>query len=143
MASSPGLGSGQCLVAADPGTRPRARFANIAEERVMSDRLTLDEAAVELRTKKRWLNDWLLAHPTDSADLPYYTPVGRKKIFHPSDIARIEFALREELKSRSVSGRRAPVKRRILKSEARTDEAAWKLAAELLNDPTLLPKSSG
>jgi hypothetical protein len=106
-------------------------------------RLTLPEAAAALRTSKRWLLEWLRKHPADKAGEPYFTPVGRDKLFHQNDIARIEFALREGVKCRSVSGRRAPVKRRILKSAEPTSDAEWKLAAELLNDPSLSNSSSG
>jgi hypothetical protein len=109
----------------------------------LSHALTLPEAAERLRKSKRWLLEWLRKHPADKAGEPYYTPVGRDKIFHQADIARIEFALRGEVKCRSVSGRRVPAKRRTLKSEERTSESEWKLAAELLNDPSLASSSSG
>jgi hypothetical protein len=105
-------------------------------------RLTLIEAAEALRKKPRWLREWLRQHPADKGGEPYFTPVGRDKIFHQADISRIEFALREGVKCRSNSGRRAPVKRRITKSEDHTSDSEWKLAAELLNDPSLLNSSS-
>lgn len=104
-------------------------------------RYTLEEAAKELRKTRRWLNEWLRAHPVDEQGIPFYTPVGRDKILLPSDITRIEDALRGELQRRSDSGRRVPVKRRIMKSEGRIedqrDHSAWKRAAELLGDPSL------
>lgn len=100
-------------------------------------RLTLQEAAAELRKTSRWLAGWLRQHPADKAGEPYFTPAGRDKLFHPNDISRIELALREELKCRSVSGRRAKARRPILKSEAPISESAWKSAAELTNDPSL------
>ena len=99
---------------------------------------TLEEAAVRLRTSKRWLMEWLRSHPADERGEPYYTPVGRDKILHQSDIARIELALREGVKCHSRSDRRAKVGRRITKSVGHTSESAWKLAAELTNDPSLL-----
>lgn len=98
---------------------------------------TLDEAAAELRKSARWLQEWLRKHPRDNDGEPYFTPVGRDKIFHQADIARIERALREGIQCRSDSGRRAQVRRRTLKSEAPTSDAAWKLAAELTDDPSL------
>jgi hypothetical protein len=108
--------------------------------------LTLDEAAAELRKSARWLLEWLRKHPTDKAGEPYYTPVGRDKIFHQADIARIEGALRGELKCLSNSGRRAPVRRRTTKSGERSEDqrvhSALKRAAELLSDPTLSNSSS-
>lgn len=103
----------------------------------MTQRLTTSEAAQSLRKSPRWLLEWLRKHPADKTGEPYYTPAGRDKLFHQSDIARIELALREQIKCRSVSGRRVPVKRRTLKSEERTDDAAWRLAAELTGDATL------
>jgi hypothetical protein len=103
----------------------------------MSRRLTLKEVAAELRKTPRWLLEWLRAHPRDAQGEPYYTPVGRDKIFHPNDITRIESALRGELQCRSNSGRRALAKRRIMKSAGRTSESEWKLAAELTNDHSL------
>jgi hypothetical protein len=108
----------------------------------MSRPLTLPEAAAELRKTPRWLREWLRAHPRDKAGEPYYTPVGRDKIFELYDITRIKTALREEARCPSGSDRRAPAKRRTLKSaapsEGQRDQFALKRAAELLNDPTLL-----
>jgi hypothetical protein len=101
----------------------------------------MDEAAEELRKTTRWLLEWLRKHPADKAGEPYYTPVGRDKIFHHADIARIETALREGIKCRSNSGRRGPARRPISKSGERTSDAAWKLAAELTNDPSLTSNS--
>jgi hypothetical protein len=96
----------------------------------------------ELRKTKRWLNEWLRAHPVDDEGLAFYTPVGRDKVFLPSDITRIEAALREELQCRSISGRRASVKRRTTKSVERISESEWKRAAELLNDPSLIASAT-
>lgn len=103
----------------------------------MSRALSLAETAAELKKSKRWLLEWLRAHPRDNAGAPFYTPVGRDKIFHHSDIARIEMALREGLTCHSSSGRRVQVKRRTTKFAERTCDAKWKLAAELTNDPSL------
>jgi hypothetical protein len=105
----------------------------------MTPALTLAQAADLLHKSPRWLREWVRAHPADKAGEPFYTPVGRDKLFHPSDLNRIEQALREGMKCHSSSGRRAPAKRRTLKSEENTSESAWKLAAELTNDPSLLP----
>lgn len=99
-------------------------------------RYTIEEAAEILRSTPRWLSQWLLKHPVDSEGEPFFTPVGRDKILLQSDITRIELALRGGFKC-SRSGRRAPVKRRTTKSVGRTSVAEWKLAAELLNDPSL------
>lgn len=104
---------------------------------------TVEEVAAELRKTRRWLLEWLRAHPRDNGGQLYYTPVGRDKIFHQADIARIEGALRGDVQCRSSSGRRAPAKRRISKSAEPTSESAWKLAAELTNDPSLSSNSGG
>ena len=101
----------------------------------MTRRLTVEEAAAELRKSRRWLLTWLRAHPVDARGEPYYTPVGRDKIFHEADIARIERDLREQVRR---PGRSTPARRRIMKSEERTSESEWRRAAELLGDPTLL-----
>jgi hypothetical protein len=103
--------------------------------------LTLPEAAEHLRKSRRWLLEWVRKHPADKAGEPYFTPAGRDKLFHQADISRIELALREGVKCRSVSGRRAPVKRRTMKSAEHTSDAEWRLAAELLNDPSLATSS--
>jgi hypothetical protein len=104
----------------------------------MSVRLSLDEAAAELRKTPRWLREWVRAHPRDKSGEAYYTPVGRDKLFHPSDIVRIELALREEVACRSVSDRRVPAKRRTTKSEDPTLASQLKRAAELTGDRSLL-----
>lgn len=107
----------------------------------MGKALTLDEAAESLRKTPRWLLEWLRKHPADKTGEPYFTPVGRDKIFHPVDIQRIELALREKVKCRSSSDRRAPVKRRTMKSAGLISESEWRLAAELTNDPSLANSS--
>ena len=104
-------------------------------------RYTLEEAANELRKTRRWLNEWLRAHPVDSEGEPFFTPVGRDKILRSTDITRIELALREELKRRSSSGRRVRAKRQTTKSADHTSESEWKLVAELLDDPSLIANS--
>lgn len=108
----------------------------------MTHRLTLDEVVKELRTNKRRLLEWLRAHPRDKHGEPFYTPFGRDKLFHQSDIARIELALREEVKCHSRSDRPAKGRRKTMKSAAPTggqrDHSAWRQAAELTGDTTLL-----
>jgi hypothetical protein len=97
----------------------------------MTRRLTVEEAAAELRESRRWLPTWLRTHPVDAKGEPYYTPVGRDKIFHEADVARIEQVRRP--------GRSMPAGRRTTKSvKGQEDLAALRLAAELLNDPSLL-----
>src|SRR5438034_7018922 len=104
-------------------------------------RYTLEEAAKELRKTRRWLSECLRDHPVDSEGEPFFTPGGREKILRSTDITRIELSLRAELKCRASSGRRTPAKRRATKSVRHTSDAAWKLAAELTNDPSLLASS--
>jgi len=100
-------------------------------------RYTVEEAAKIMRKTERWLNEWLRANPVDSNGEPFFTPAGRDKILLSTDITRIEHALRGQLKCRYTSGRRAPVKRRIMKSGVPTSESEWNVAAELLNEPSL------
>ncbi|WP_245290566.1 hypothetical protein [Rhodopseudomonas sp. AAP120] len=38
---------------------------------------------------KRWLQDWLAKHPVDAQGRPFYSQVGRTKLFRENDIARI------------------------------------------------------
>lgn len=104
----------------------------------MATRLTLNEAAAELRKTPRWLREWVRSHPRDKSGEPYYTPTGRDKLFHPADIARIEQTLREEVSCRSASDRRAPKKRRTSKFADPTLASQLKLAAELTGDRSLL-----
>src|SRR6516225_2458543 len=108
---------------------------------LMSRPYNLEEAAAKLRKTPRWLREWLCSHPADPYGEPYFTPVGRTKILHDGDIARIERDLRGELKCRSRSGRRAQVKRRITKYAGPTSDAVWKSAAELTGDPSLSKSS--
>lgn len=102
----------------------------------MTARLTLDEAAAELRKTPRWLREWLRAHPTDKNGEAYYTPVGRDKLLHPSDLLRIELALREGVKGR-VEKRHPRAKRSPIAVEDRISDAQWRLAAELTGDASL------
>jgi hypothetical protein len=104
---------------------------------------TPGEAAAALRKSKRWLLEWLRAHPTDKHGEPYYTPVGRGKIFHQNDIDRVELTLREEVKCHSDSGRRVKAKRRTSKLGAPISDAKWRLAAELTGEPSLSSSSVG
>jgi hypothetical protein len=109
----------------------------------MTQRFTLEEAAAELKAPStRWLAEWLRAHPRDKSGAPYYTPMGRGKVFRSEDIIRIEHALREGLTCHSTSGRRGPAKRRITKSEEPTSASEWNALADLLGDPSLKTKSA-
>ena len=104
---------------------------------------TEEEVAARFGKKgKRWLQQWLRAHRADKHGEPYYTPVGRQKIFHERDIARIELALREGVQCHSRSDRRAKGARRITKSVGHTSESEWNAAAALTNDPSLCKRSS-
>lgn len=104
----------------------------------MTIRLSLQEAAAELRKSPRWLLEWLRARPRDKSGEAYYTPVGRDKLFHPADIARIEQALREEVACHSASDRRVKAKPRTSKSVDPTWASQLKRAAELTGDRSLL-----
>ena len=105
-------------------------------------RLEIEQVANALHVTVRWLQEWLRAHPVDAMGEPYCTPVGRKRLFHPSDITRIEQSLSGEIKCRYTSARRAPAKARIGKSVAPTAESALSRVADLLGDPSLKTISS-
>ena len=49
--------------------------------------LTMDEAAAELHKSRRWLQDWLRVNPADRYGVPFYSPLGRAKLFSDADIA--------------------------------------------------------
>jgi len=101
---------------------------------------TMNEAAAELRKSRRWLQDWLASNPVDAMGRPYYSTLGRSKMFRPADIERILDATRVQCLSNS--DRRDRVKRRTTASVARiSDSGLLKLAAELTNDPSLLKNS--
>jgi len=45
----------------------------------MMRRLTIAEAARELRKGERWLRDWLKVHPLDATGAPFFATAGRTK----------------------------------------------------------------
>src|SRR5262245_2311555 len=61
---------------------------------------TMAEAARVLRKSRRWLQDWIRDHPTDRHAEPFYTPLGRTKLFTDNDIERIRDTLKEEERCR-------------------------------------------
>src|SRR6266568_2784423 len=80
--------------------------------------LTMDDTASRLHKSRRWLQDWLRNHPVDRNGEPFYTPLGRTKIFDERDIQRIRDALKEEARCRLNSSRRGQAKRPIGRSAA-------------------------
>lgn len=68
----------------------------------MTRALTLDEAAADLRKTPRWLKEWLAENPVDEAGAPFYIPLGRTKIFEPSDIVRIRAHIEKPKRKESV-----------------------------------------
>src|SRR5262249_41282755 len=122
-------------------TRRRSRLV-MTETRVSTGPLllTMDEAAIRLRSSRRSLQDWLAAHPTDPAGVPYYVPNGRRKLFAEADIARILAAkredearrIRERDKCRGSSSRRVKAKRITGTSVESTAASLWTTARELL-----------
>ena len=70
-------------------------------------RYVIEEVAAELRVKKRWLAEFLRAHPCDQYGEPFYRLAGRVKLFTDSDVARIYKALPcPSSQSRPVRARR-------------------------------------
>lgn len=102
---------------------------------------TLPEVAKLLRKSPRWLSEWLRRHPTDHHAAPFYTPMGRKKIFEANDVSRIFAAAREIEQCRLNSFRHAKARPLIGQSAARTSDDMWIEARRLLSDP--LPKRCG
>jgi len=82
---------------------------------------TMDEAAVEMRVSRRWLQDFIQDHP-------YYRLVGRKKLFEPEHINRLIGAM----PCPGSSSRPAKAKRCSGTSGANTSESDWTTARELL-----------
>jgi hypothetical protein len=102
--------------------------------------LTMDEAADALCMSRRSLQDWLADYPVDSAGIPFYVPNGNRKLFAPSDIARILAAKREKEARRIKNASQRPGsssrpgrgKRRSGRSAERTPESLWTTAREFL-----------
>src|SRR6266568_985215 len=104
--------------------------------------LTMDDTASRLHKSRRWLQDWLRNHPVDRNGEPFYTPLGRTKIFDERDIQRIRDALKEEARCRLNSSRRGQAKRPIGRSAAPTSKSMWTEAAELTGSPLLCSNSA-
>src|SRR5262249_14103044 len=103
---------------------------------------TLDEVAQHLHKSRRWLQDWLRAHPADRSGKPFYAPLGRTKTFDDSDIARIRAAANEDEQCRLNLSRPARERAQTGRSEGHTSASTWTKAAELTGDPSLSPNSS-
>jgi hypothetical protein len=95
---------------------------------------TLEETAAQLRKSARWLREWLRRHPTDRHGEPFYTPLGRTKLFEDGDVARIRANAREEERCRLDSTRHGQARRRIGRSGVLTSESSWTEAQRLLSD---------
>jgi hypothetical protein len=65
--------------------------------------LTLAQTASELERSEKWLRDWLAKNPKDDRGIPFYLPIGRNKMFEPSDIARIKAYLAAGFEERTES----------------------------------------
>src|SRR5215469_10020617 len=49
----------------------------------------MEEAAERLHKSRRWLQDWLRDHPTDSLGKPFYAQLGRTKVLTDESLNRI------------------------------------------------------
>jgi hypothetical protein len=97
----------------------------------------MDEAAAYLRKSRRWLQDWLRAHPKDGQGNPFFIPLGRSKAFRLADLERILKAAMEDHECPSNYIPLGRVKRRTGLSRAPTSESLWTEAQELLKGPLL------
>jgi len=86
---------------------------------------TLAEAAARLHKSKRWLQDWLSRNPVDAAGRPFYSQLGRDKLFRECDIDRILDAAARAVPCRSNSSRRGQARRRTGRSEELTSKSLW------------------
>ena len=68
--------------------------------------LTMAGAAEVLHKSRRWLQDWLRSNPADRYGVPFYSPLGRAKLFSDADITRILETVREQERCRLSSSRR-------------------------------------
>ena len=94
--------------------------------------LTMDEAAKTLHRSRRWLQEWLRSHPTDGYGVPFYSPLGRAKLFTDADISRILETVREQERCRlSSSHRQRPAGRHTSPSAAPSSESTLTEALRL------------
>lgn len=101
----------------------------------MSRIFTMCEAARELRKSRRWLQGWLAHNPVDAYGRPFFSVLGRSKVFRQVDIDRILDA-NMSVPCPSKSSPRAKVNRRIGRSAAPTSASLWTEAQELLKGPS-------
>ena len=78
--------------------------------------------------------DWLAKNPVDAFGRPFFSKLGRTRLFDDADISRIKEANRVA-PCPSKSSRPAPVKRRTIRSEAHISGSLWTEAQELLRKP--------
>jgi len=115
-------------------TTPKKKVQPSSEKERTTRTYTLSEAAKELRKSRRWLQDWLRDHPVDRYGVPFYSPLGRAKMFSDSDLTRILETTREEERCRlNSSNRRKKGARRTSASGARTSESMSTEALRLAN----------
>lgn len=96
----------------------------------MSRPRKLVEAAAELHHSKRWLQDWLAKNPVDRFGRPFFSQVGRTRLFEDSDISRILEATKV-VPCPSKSLPRVKAKVRTIGSEERTSASLWTEAQAL------------
>ena len=57
---------------------------------------TIDQAAERIHKSRKWLQRWLCEHPTSRSGMPYYTAVGRTKLFTDENIRWIARAIDDQ-----------------------------------------------
>src|SRR5262245_47956030 len=91
-------------------------------------------AAQRLHKSRRWLQNWLRDHPADQYGQPFYSPLGRTKIFDESDISRIREAAREEERCRLNLYRPGRAKRPTMRAAANTSGSTLTEALRLAGE---------
>src|SRR5262249_6401063 len=102
---------------------------------------SMDEAAQRVPCSRRWLQQFLANNPADKAGVPFYYPIGNRKMFTDADINRIRNFNREIVRCQLDSSRRVPV-RKTTSCAGRTSESLLTKAQRLTGKPLRVGSSS-